>query len=349
MKKMGLKNPSLTKLGTFKRKSVRLSQEELIKAGPLQAEKSLPLLIQATVEGLDLVTWAESNLEFIESHLLKHGAVLFRNFNMSDTHRFEQFIHTISGELIEYRERSSPRSQVRGNIYTSTEHPADQHIFLHNENSYANTWPLRIFFFCVTPAQQGGETPVADCRRVFKRIDPNIRERFMQKKVMYVRNFGDGLGLNWQTVFQTKDKSEVEAYCRKAGYEFEWKAGNGLRTRRVAPAIVKHPRTGEMLWFNHATFFHVSTLDPTTRKALLAQFEEEDLPNNTYYGDGSAIQPETLAQLRQAYQQETVVFPWQKNDIMMLDNLITAHGRTPFVGERQILTGMANPLSHEDL
>ena len=349
MKKTGLKKPSLKQLGTFKRESVSVSQGELTKAGPLQAGKSLPLLIQPTVGGLDLVIWAKNNLEFIESHLLKHGAILFRNFNMSGANRFEQFVHTVSGELIEYRERSSPRSQVKGNIYTSTEHPADQHIFLHNENSYANTWPLRIFFFCVTPAQQGGETPVADCRKIFQQIDPKIRECFMQKQVMYVRNFGDGLGLNWQTVFQTTDKSEVEAYCRNAGYEFEWKAGNGLRTRRVAPAIVKHPRTEEMIWFNHATFFHVATLDPTTREALLAQFEEEDLPNNTYYGDGSAIEPETLGQLRQAYEQETVVFPWQKGDIMMLDNMITAHGRASFMGERQILTGMADPLSHEDL
>ena len=29
---------------------------------------------------------------------------------------------------------------------------------------------------------------------------------------MYVRNFGDGFGLDWRTVFQTDDRAAVEAH-----------------------------------------------------------------------------------------------------------------------------------------
>ncbi len=107
--------------------------------------------------------------------------------------------------------------------------------------------------------------------------------------------------------------------------------------------------TGESVWFNHATFFHVSTLEASTRDALLAEFKEEDLPNNTYYGDGSQIEPQVLDELRDAYRQELVLFPWQQGDLLMIDNMLTAHSRTPYVGERNILVAMSTPYSRSDI
>src|SRR5262249_21300199 len=247
-----------------------------------------------------------------------------------------------SAEPLPYRERSSPRTRVSNNIYTSTDYPANRSIFLHNENSYQLTWPMKIFFFCMTPSIRGGETPIADCRKVFGRIDLKIRQRFIEKNWMLVRNFGNGLSLPWQSVFQTEDKSAVETYCLNARIETEWR-GDCLRTRQVRRAVAQHPATGEIVWFNHAAFFHVSTLEPSAREALLEGLEEEDLPNNTYYGDGSPIELSVLDEIREAYRSETVSFPWQKGDVLMLDNMLVAHGRRPYVGQRDILVAMTEP------
>ena len=340
---------SLKSIGSIRRKAINPSQEQIVRIEPLFADGALPLMVQPALEGVDLLSWSATNRSQIEEWLLKHGGILFRNFNVSTPERFEQFISRVCGELLEYKERSSPRSQISGNVYTSTEHPADQTIFLHNENSYQHTWPLRIFFACAIAAQQGGETPIADVRRVFQRIDPAIRQRFIEKQVMYVRNFGNGLGLTWQNVFQTSDKGEVEAYCRKVGMVAEWRDNDQLRTRRIGPAIAQHPRTGENLWFNHAAFFHVSTLEPMIRETLQSQFGPDELPSNTFYGDGTPIEAEVLDALRAAYHQETVSFPWQKGDVLMLDNMLVAHGRAPFSGPRKILTGMALPTSFADI
>lgn len=336
-------------IADFQRKVVKSSLEELIKTEYFKPDAKFPLIIKPSVNGVNLIDWAANNLEFINSQILQHGAILFRNFNLNSVAEFEKFIATICGEALEYRYRASPRSRISGRIYTSTDYPADQSIFPHNEHAYSPVFPGKIFFYCVYPAEVGGETPIGSCREIFERIDPKIRDRFIEKKVMYVRNFGDGFGLPWQTVFQTTDKAEVENYCHQNGLEFEWKENNRLRTRQVSPAIVKHPSTGEITWFNHATFFHISTLPTPIRNAMLAEFKEEDLPNNTYYGDGSPIEPETLEKLRDAYLQEMVTFSWQKSDILMLDNLLAVHGRQPYIGSRQVVVGMAEPLSHTEI
>jgi alpha-ketoglutarate-dependent taurine dioxygenase len=327
-----------------RRKTLSITREGLVTIDSQKRGGGLPLMMRPTVEGVDLVSWALGNRESIKTHLLKHGGILFRNFSVSSLEVFEQFVIACSTKLLQYKERSSPRTRISNNIYTSTDYPADQSIFLHNENSYQHTWPLKIFFFCMTPPTQGGETPIADCRKVFERIDPEIRQRFIEKGWMLIRNFGDGLSLTWQSVFQTEDKSAVETYCRQAGIETEWR-GERLRTRQVRQAVAQHPATGEMVWFNHVAFFHVSTLELSTREVLLAGLEREDLPNNTYYGDGSPIELSVLEEIREAYRRETVSFAWQKGDLLMLDNMLVAHGRNPYVGHRKILVAMAEPFA----
>lgn len=330
------------KLKSFKRKPVDISEGALVNLECFR-DQALPLVIRPAMEGVDLLHWTGLNRTLLREKLHVHGGLLFRGFALEGVGGFEQFMKAVWGELLEYRERSSPRSKVAEKIYTSTEYPADQRIFLHNENSYQRVFPLQICFFCVTPAAHGGETPLADVRKVYQRIPAEVRAKFEARKVMYVRNFGEGFGLSWQTVFQTEDKAEVERYCQEADIQVEWKPNNGLRTRQIRPAVGRHPRTGETVWFNHATFFHVSTLGSPIRQALLREFKEEDLPNNTYYGDGSAIEDRVLEQLREIYEQETVSFPWQKGDVLMLENMLVAHGRAAFEGERKIVVGMAEP------
>ena len=160
---------------------------------------------------------------------------------------------------------------------------------------------------------------------------------------MYVRNYGDGLGLPWQEVFQTSERAAVEEHCRKAFIEVEWKDHERLRTRQVRPALRKHPKTGETVWFNHALFFHLSSLAEADRESLISAVGEENLPHNTYYGDGSAIDIKVLDRIREAYRRETISFAWQQGDILMVDNMLVAHGRESFEGPRKIAVVMGEP------
>ena len=340
-------NQGPKKLALAGRRATVAPAGELVREAPGPA--GLPLILEPAVAGVDALAWAAANRASIEERLLRHGALLFRGFGLHGIEGLQAFVRAVCGELLEYRERSSPRSELADRVYTSTDYPAEQPIFPHNEHSYARRFPLKLFFSCVTPAETGGETPIGDTRRILQRIDPEVRARFEERGWMYVRNFHPGFGLSWQTVFQTEERVRVEEYCREAGIEWEWRPGDRLRTRQVRPMTARHPRTGETVWFNHATFFHISTLPAAIREPLLRDFGEEDLPNNTWYGDGSPIEPEVAEHLRQAYLSEMVELPWRQGDILLIDNMLTAHARNPFTGPRKVVVAMADPHTRDDV
>jgi amino acid adenylation domain-containing protein len=337
-----------TKRGKFmklKPKVVSL-QRELVRTGHLDEERRLPLVVEPAVAGVDVADWAKNNRELIGRELSAHGALLLRGFDVESARKFEQVAASICPELYgEYGDL--PREDVGGKIYGSTPYPANQTILFHNESSHMHRWPSRIFFYCVQAARQGGETPIVDCRRIYRLLRPELRERFEAKKLMYVRNYIEGLDVSWQDFFRTSDKRALEEFCRKAGVEFEWGGGNSLRTRKVRPAVLAHPLTGEMSFFNQLQLHHVSCLEPSVRETLLAMYREEELPRNVYYGDGSPLEDSVVDEIRELYWQAAVAFPWREGDILLLDNMLTAHARNPFVGPRRIVVAMGEMIAED--
>lgn len=336
----------MSKLNAIRRKPIQLETQKLIETSYFQPQQPSPLVLKPGLEGLNLLTWVKNNRDFVGEILSEYGAILWRNFYLKSILEFEQLLQEIWGDLLDYTYRSTPRSQVQGKIHTSTEYPAHQTIPLHNEMAYSCSWPTKIAFFCQKAAIEGGETPIADSSKLLKRLSPEIVNQFEKKKVLYVRNYGEGLDLTWQNVFQTEQKTLVEAYCRQQGIHWEWKEGDRLKTWQVCQATAVHPQTGDKIWFNQAHLFHISSLEPNIRDLFLSEYQREDLPRNAYYGDGTAIDDQIIAEINHCYQQETIMFPWQSGDILLLDNMRFSHGRMPYVGQRKVVVGMAQLYSN---
>ncbi|BAY91153.1 MULTISPECIES: TauD/TfdA family dioxygenase [unclassified Tolypothrix] len=339
----------MKKLGkSIKAQAVNVLENQLIEIDDFIKSQTLPIVIKPLVNDIDLADWAEGNRDSIEANLLQNGAILFRGFNITTASEFERFGLAICSELFN-ENGEHPRNNVSGNVYTPVFYPGDRKLLWHNENSFNHRWPMKIMFGCRQPAQQGGETPIVDSRQVFQRINPKIRDNFIEKQVMYVRNYGSGLGLNWETVFQTTNREEVAAICQRNFVNFEWKPDGTLRTLSVRPAVAKHPQTGEITWFNQAQHWHPACLDAQTRESFISSFAQADLPRNCYYGDGTPIEDSIMAEICEVYQELEVTFPWKQGDVLLLDNLLTAHARNPFIGERKLLVAMGDMTSFADI
>ncbi|GLH79076.1 hypothetical protein SSBR45G_39850 [Bradyrhizobium sp. SSBR45G] len=302
---------------------------------------ALPFLLRADGKQ-PLAEAATECRDMIERQLYASGGILFRDFQLDGAEAFRSFAAGFGHPLLTYEFGSTPRTQVSAGVYTSTEYPPHQSIPLHNEQAYTRDWPMKIWFYCQQPAQQGGETPVADSRLIHRDMPAAIRKRFADKGVMYVRNYGSGLDVDWRQVFGTESKAEVERYCATHSIVCEWKDGDELRTRQVCQGIAVHPVTGDTVWFNQAHLFHVSSLAPDVRESLLDIVGDPlELPRNAFYGDGSPIDDETLTTVRGVLERHKIVFPWQAGDVVMLDNMLTAHAREPFKGPRRVIVAMA--------
>jgi len=317
-----------------------------MKTSFLAETRELPLLVEPAADAEreleSLLNWAEDEHAWIESRLLRFGALLLRGFAVQTPADFERFCRTIDPRLLNYAGGDSPREAVTGKVYTSTGYPAGVEIPLHNEMSYRLQWPRKLFFFCQLPPQEGGETNLADSRRLLRALDPTVRQRFEEKQVAYIQNLHDGWGLgkSWQETFETDDRGQVEAFCNETGIEFRW-TGQGLWTRTLCPGVIEHPETGELAWFNQADLWHVSSRGRDNQEKLLRVLGEAGLPANATYGDGTPISAADLDAVRRACRATEVVNPWQRGDLLLLDNVLVAHGRKAFHGPRRVLVAMA--------
>jgi alpha-ketoglutarate-dependent taurine dioxygenase len=309
----------------------------------LQLIQGLKILLDVETDALNAMSWVEKYQYDIQSMMGANGIVLIRGLKLLGSTQFGKILSMLFGsELLEYTYRSTPRTALRGNVYTATEYSASEMIPQHNENAYSRHWPNRIGFMCLLPAETGGETPIADSRIVYNMLPESIRDKFEATGVKYVRNYSN-IDLPWSEVFQTEDKSAVEEYCLKNALEYEWLKNGDLRTSQVNPATAIHPMTGEKIWFNQAHLFHVSSLGKEVAESLMSSLGEENLPRNAYYGDGSPIEIDVLEHIRLIYKQIKIKFAWQKHDLLLLDNMLFTHGREAYTGARKVLVGMACP------
>ncbi|RDI68127.1 TauD/TfdA family dioxygenase [Nocardia pseudobrasiliensis] len=275
----------------------------------------------------DPLAWLRAHREHIDAALHGYGAVLLRGLP-PEMSLFEEVVTLIGG-----------RTEIGVNIDTSTEYRPDERIPMHNEDSHAASWPRLLFFMCETPAEWGGYTPIADSRSVFQSLPQDLLERFAHG-VRYTRTYRDDLGLGWREAFQTDSRAKVERYCREHGMAFSWD-GPRLLTSTTRPAWRDEPRSGARVWFNQANLFHLAALGDEVREALLEAFPERYLARNAHFGNGTPIPPEDLLRVEQTYDDCALTLPWHRGDLLIIVNMLMAHGRTPYRGARRIWVATA--------
>lgn len=323
----------------------------------LRPDQDFILNITPSAEKSDLFSWIKENQAYLLESLLQHGALRFTGFNLTP----EEFALATDlalpedQSLLNYTAGVSRRTKVKDDLFLSTTLSNKAVLLQHNEMSYMPNWPSKIAFYCDIEPPIGGETPICSNRQFTKKLDPKIFQRFTEKKVKYIRNYRSDspMGVSWEQSFETDDKKQIEAHCKKFGFEFTWLPGNRLKTSNLSQGSITHPKTGDVIWFNHAYMLNNGSDNPNVPppgfRAFLPAMTDEiikemkatpptELPHNSFYGDGSLIESSVIEELHSIYMSESVAFKWQKGDFIILDNLLASHGRNPFEGDRRILT-----------
>jgi alpha-ketoglutarate-dependent taurine dioxygenase len=158
----------------------------------------------------------------------------------------------------------------------------------------------------------------------------------------------EGLDVSWEKYFGSEEREEVEEYCREGGIEYEWVGERGLRTRQVREAVRRHPKTGEKVMFNQLQLHHEAMLEEEVREAMKGILRGE-MAREARYGDGSEISEEEMKELGEAYERLAEGFRWEEGDILMVDNMLVAHGRRPHVGRRKVVVAMGDMLRSADV
>jgi alpha-ketoglutarate-dependent taurine dioxygenase len=288
--------------------------------------------------------WYHDNKKYVGALLLKGGALLVQGVAIDSVDRFQQVTQALGTKFRDYLDGSYPRRNLKGHVYISTEYDANYNITMHNELSYSVKWPSQLLFGCVIPPATGGETPLADSRTIYRVMPREILEEFERKQIRYIRNLhgGEGMGPSWKDTFGTQDRATVEKHCRDISIEYEWRQDGNLRLIHTRPATRVHPVTGEKVWFNQADQFHPVHFPAEVYETLMliADGVEEDLPLFVSYGDGTRIPEDTIHEIIRAIDTVVVVRPWRKGDFVIVENMLAAHGRKAYTGERQIVVSM---------
>ncbi|MFF0745878.1 TauD/TfdA family dioxygenase [Streptomyces sp. NPDC004111] len=296
----------------------------------------------AEAQGRDLADHlTELGADGLTDLLTEHKALVFRGFGVTPT-SIEPVLDQLLPNRLPYVHGNSPRTRVRGNLYTSTEYPQRFTISMHNELNYAHRWPARLAFYCETAAESGGATPVVDGALWLESLDAEVREAFADG-IRYVQNLHDGYGLgkSWMDTFETDDKAEVERFLAASEAEWEW-GPDGIRVVQHRRATTTHPVTGAEVWFNQADQWHPAGLGDETSKELYDILPPEEFPQYVTFADGSTIPDAYVTQIRDRGLELAVDVDWRVGDVLLIDNVLTGHGRRPFEGSRRILVAMSD-------
>jgi alpha-ketoglutarate-dependent taurine dioxygenase len=292
--------------------------------------------------------WLTGHRAALRAALHRFGSLLIRGLPVTGTEDFAAVRDELLDQRVPYREKSTPRSDFGEGVYSSTDMPAMHPIRLHNENSYVLNFPGVLLFGCVIAPDEGGATTVGDSRAVLSTMDPGVRQRFRDRGWALLRNYHPNMSLPWSTAFGTDDRAEVERYFSDALISWRWRTDGGLLTSQRRSAVVTHPDTGEESWFNHVAFWNRYTLEPEMREVLLGSYGDDGLPYDTAYGDGEPVPQDEIDHLNEVYDRVQRRDSYRPGDLLMVDNMLSCHGREPYRGDRKILVAMGEPRALAD-
>jgi alpha-ketoglutarate-dependent taurine dioxygenase len=314
----------------------------------LELQSGKPPILRADASG-DAPRWAAEHRNTLRAVVAENGAVLVRGLGLRDAAETTEVFRRLATTLMIEKEAFARRKVYSDGVYSSATWPANQPMCMHHELSYRLEVPSLLLFACLEAPTSGGATAVSDSPTVLDALPRDLTERFEREGWLLARSYNDEIGATLAEAFGTEDRSAIESYCRANAIEFAWQPDGELRTRQRRSAVVPHPVTGKRCFFNQIAFLNEWTIAEEIREYLVDVYGAEGLPFNTMFGNGEPLTEDIAELINAVYEAHTMREPWQAGDLMLVDNIRTAHSREAYGGPREILVGMAEPVRLSDV
>ncbi|AJE84721.1 hypothetical protein SLNWT_4345 [Streptomyces albus] len=306
-----------------------------------------PPLVYAD-SGADAARWVAGQRDELLAAVVAHGAVTVRGLALGGPEEAAAVLGALDAAPVAEREAFAPRQRYREGVYSSAKWPPNQPMCMHQELSYTLEFPGLLLFACLSAPETGGATGVADAAGVLDALPAALTERFAREGWLLTRSYNNEIGASLTEAFGTEDPAAIERYCRAQAVDCAWQPDGSLRTRQHRSAVVHHPVSGRACWFNQIAFLNEWTMAPEVREYLIEEYGPEGLPFNTRHGNGDPIDEDTVDTLNQVYAAHTLRRPWQRGDLLLVDNIRAAHSREPYEGPRDVVVAMGGPVRLAD-
>lgn len=308
-----------------------------------QPTPTAPEILQ--VDGApDAAAWAAEQRDTLRSLVGEHGVLMVRGLGLRTAADVGAVLRAVGDRPATEREAFAARDTYDEGVYSSAAWPPNQPMCMHHELSYVREFPSLLVLACLQAPTEGGATAVADSEAVLASLPGELVERFEREGWLLTRTYNDGIGATLTQAFGTEDRDAVEAYCRANAVEASWRPDGTLVTRQHRRAVVHHPVTGRRCWFNQIAFLNEWTMAPEVREFLIEEYGPDGLPFNTRFGNDDPVNKDVVEQINKVYEAHTARRPWQAGDLMLIDNIRTAHSREAYQGPRDVVMAMANPV-----
>jgi hypothetical protein len=271
----------------------------------------------------------------------RHGAVLLRDFPVADADGFDAIIQALS--LTNFPYEKSLSNAVRVNrterVFSANEAPADVRIFFHHEMAQTPLFPKWIMFSCEVAPQEGGATPICRSDVLFEQLGskcPEFAQACEQRGLSYTNVMPDaddaqsGMGRSWRSTLGVDTKEAAEARLAELNYSWEWQENGCLKATTPPLPAVAEAGGGRKVFFNQ----------------LIAAFcgwkdERNDPSKAIRHGDGTPLDADAVRIAAELAEELAFDLQWHVGDVVLIDNAITMHARSPFVGQRKVVASLA--------
>ena len=287
------------------------------------------------------------------------GGLLIRNTGIKDTRQYGEFLASIEFSHHSYVGGTNPRTEMGNGVYTAVDRPPSITIHSHQEMSYLDTIPDYVSFYCELPPNNGQKTNLfVDMREFTANLPNELKSRYRGRRARLQRTlksseqeaFSQG-EKSWQEALGTGDHQEAALIAQERGWELTWKDDDSLVILQEPARFFRtHLIHGE-LWCTQAMLINpVTYRRDAVRDGRLSHVEKldqvraeaPDTINQMFLENGNSIPDTDVECWYDLILEMETHFALEQGEVIILDNMLVAHGRGAFEGPREMFAALGN-------